>query len=188
MTTAVFPSLLHEDPRYYQLAKGSFSHRAYYAMNRLFVSRTDAGSSSFNYSEFVGNAAAAAISNIYHPAQDRTAIPKRSHLWFSDSLRRLGQRTQGILAGHTPQSASQEESLVPLDTPLPLASGPRRRYRFTLDTRHCLIGRVPANRSIQHHLSCWSDNASTREPSCPAVLHETLARTVSRLINPREDP
>jgi hypothetical protein len=73
MTTAIFPSLLHEDPRYYQLGKGSFSHRAYYAMNRLFVCRTDAGSSSFNYSESVGNAAAAAISNIYHPAQDRTA-------------------------------------------------------------------------------------------------------------------
>lgn len=73
MTTAIFPSLFHEDPRYYHLGKGSFSHRAYYAMNRLFVCRTDAGSSSFNYSESVGNAAAAAISNIYHPAQDRTA-------------------------------------------------------------------------------------------------------------------
>jgi hypothetical protein len=73
MTVAIFPSLLHEDPRYYQLGKGSFSHRAYYAMNRLFVTRTDSGGSRFNYSESVGNAAAAAISNIYHPAQDRNA-------------------------------------------------------------------------------------------------------------------
>src|SRR5215467_13757735 len=33
MTTAVFPSLLHEDPRYYQLGKGSFFHRSYHAIN-----------------------------------------------------------------------------------------------------------------------------------------------------------
>ena len=35
MTTAIFPSLLHEDPRYYQLGRGSFAHRAYHAVNRL---------------------------------------------------------------------------------------------------------------------------------------------------------
>jgi hypothetical protein len=73
MTTAIFPSLLHEDPRYYQMRQGKFSSRAYYSMNRLFVTRTDSGSTRFNYSESIGNAAAAAISNIYHPAEDRTA-------------------------------------------------------------------------------------------------------------------
>jgi len=73
MTTAIFPSLLHEDPRYYQLGKGSFAHRAYHAVNRLFVTRTDAGNDRFNISESVGNAAAAAISNVYHPPEDRTA-------------------------------------------------------------------------------------------------------------------
>jgi hypothetical protein len=73
MTTAVFPSLLHEDPRYYQLGKGRFVHRAYHAVNRLFVTRTDAGGERFNVSESLGNAVAAAISNVYHPAEDRTA-------------------------------------------------------------------------------------------------------------------
>jgi hypothetical protein len=72
MTTAVFPSLLHEDPRYYQLGIGSFKRRAYHAVNRLFVTRTDSGKERFNYSESVGNAAAAAISNIYHAPEDRT--------------------------------------------------------------------------------------------------------------------
>ena len=138
MTTAVFPSLLHEDPRYYQLGKGSFSHRAYYAMNRLFVSRTDAGSSSFNYSEFSAMLRPRqSLISTTRPGPNR--IPKRNHLWFSDSLRWLGQRTQGILAGYTPQSASQEESLVPLDTPVPLALGSRRRcrrYRSKCRVRH----------------------------------------------------
>ena len=73
MTTAIFPSLLHEDPRYYQLGKGRFVHRAYHAVNRLFVIRTDSGHDRFNYSESVGNAVAAALSNIYHAPEDRTA-------------------------------------------------------------------------------------------------------------------
>jgi hypothetical protein len=72
MTTAVFPSVLHEDPRYYQLGKGGFRRRAYHAVNRLFVTRTDSGHDRFNYSESVGNAIAAGISNIYHPDEDRT--------------------------------------------------------------------------------------------------------------------
>src|SRR6266852_2578979 len=73
MTTAVLPSLLHEDPRYYQLGNGRFVHRAYHGINRLFVTRTDSGHDHFNYSESVGNAVAAAISNVYHVPDDRTA-------------------------------------------------------------------------------------------------------------------
>ena len=73
MTVAVFPSLLHEDPRYYQMAKGGFTHRFTYGMSRLFVVHTDSGQTRFNYSESIGNAAAAAMSNIYHPADDRNA-------------------------------------------------------------------------------------------------------------------
>ncbi|MGC0775328.1 MAG: hypothetical protein WB543_20515 [Candidatus Acidiferrum sp.] len=78
MTTAVFPSLLHEDPRYYQMSHGSISHRAYHAVNRLFVTRTDSGHDRFNISESLGNAVAAGISNIYHPAEDRTAARNAS--------------------------------------------------------------------------------------------------------------
>ena len=72
MTTAIFPSILHEDPRYYQRREGSFRSRAAYSVERLFVARTDSGDSDFNYSEIVGNATAAAISNIYHAPEDRT--------------------------------------------------------------------------------------------------------------------
>jgi hypothetical protein len=72
MTTAIFPSALHEDPRYYVLGKGSVARRAFYTVDRLFVTRSDSGESHFNYSEIIGNATAAGISNIYHPADDRT--------------------------------------------------------------------------------------------------------------------
>ena len=72
MTTAVFPSMLHEDPRYYQLGHGSVPHRAFYSVSRLFVCRTDTGQKRFNYSESIGNAVAAGISNAYHAPEDRT--------------------------------------------------------------------------------------------------------------------
>jgi hypothetical protein len=68
MVAAVMPSLLHEDPRFFQTSEGSFSHRAGYAVSRIFVTRTDSGHSRFNYSEIIGSALSAAIStNSYHP-------------------------------------------------------------------------------------------------------------------------
>lgn len=82
MTVAVFPSLLHEDPRYYQMGKGSFARRAYHGVNRLFVTKTDSGRDRFNISETLGNAVAAAISNAYHPPGDRTAARNASTLGF----------------------------------------------------------------------------------------------------------
>ena len=72
MTTAVYPSLLKEDPRYYRMAQGKFSRRLSYPISRLFVTRTDAGNTRCNFSELFGNATAAGISNLYHPAEDRT--------------------------------------------------------------------------------------------------------------------
>jgi hypothetical protein len=68
MVGAVFPSLLHQDPRFFQSGKGGFSRRTEYAVSRIFVTRTDSGHAQFNYSEILGSAVSAAIStNTYHP-------------------------------------------------------------------------------------------------------------------------
>jgi hypothetical protein len=72
MTGAIFPSLLHQDPRYFQMGKGGFFHRTGYAMSRTFVTRADSGHTQFNFSEILGSATAGGISNIYHPPGDRT--------------------------------------------------------------------------------------------------------------------
>lgn len=82
MTVAIFPSLLHEDPRYYQMGQGPFAHRFTFALSRLFVVRTDSGGKRFNYSESIGNATAAAISNVYHADADRTAARNASTFAF----------------------------------------------------------------------------------------------------------
>ena len=74
MTGAVFPSLLHQDPRFFQMSQGSFWHRAGYAVTRIVVTRTDSGHAQFNFSEVLGSGAAAAISTYsYHPSVDQTA-------------------------------------------------------------------------------------------------------------------
>ena len=36
------------------------------------IARTDSGNSRFNYSEFLGNAVAAGLSNVYHAPEERT--------------------------------------------------------------------------------------------------------------------
>jgi hypothetical protein len=80
MTTSVFPTLLHQDPRYFQLGTGNTWHRAIYSVSRIFVTRTDSGELQLNYSEIVGNAVAAGISNTYHP-QDQRTLGKTVSVW-----------------------------------------------------------------------------------------------------------
>jgi hypothetical protein len=72
MTEAVIPSLLREDPRYFRLGTGGFFKRSGYALTRIWVTQTDAGHRTFNFSEIMGAAASAGISNIYYPREDRT--------------------------------------------------------------------------------------------------------------------
>jgi hypothetical protein len=71
MVGGVFPTILKIDPRYFQLGRGSYSHRFGYAISRIFVARTDSGGHMFNIPEFAGNGTAIAISNFYYPAADR---------------------------------------------------------------------------------------------------------------------
>lgn len=72
MTESIFPSFLHEDPRYFRRGYGSVWSRTAYAATRVFITRTDSGGTRFNFSEVLGNATAVAISNSYYP-NDRTA-------------------------------------------------------------------------------------------------------------------
>jgi hypothetical protein len=81
MTAAVLPSLLHQDPRYYQLGRGGFWHRTEYAIGRLFITRSDSGQRQFNFSEVCGAFIAATISTYsYHPDADKN-LPNDLSVW-----------------------------------------------------------------------------------------------------------
>jgi hypothetical protein len=72
MTEGVFPSLLHQDPRYFRKGSGSGWSRLGYAAGQIFWTHGDSGKGQFNYSELLGNSVAVAISNSYY-ADNRTA-------------------------------------------------------------------------------------------------------------------
>jgi hypothetical protein len=79
--TGVYPSLFHQDPRYYRLGDGGFSHRAGYAVTRILVGRQDSGRKVFNFSEVLGSFSSAALAVTFYPQSERD---------FSDVAQRAG--------------------------------------------------------------------------------------------------
>ena len=81
---AVFPSVLHQDPRFFQSGEGGFGRRAWYSVTRIFVTRTDSGHAQFNYSEILGSATGAAISTYsYHPRSTYLSTPTNLHKFIA---------------------------------------------------------------------------------------------------------
>jgi hypothetical protein len=72
MASAVFPSVLHQDPRYFQMGHGGFWRRSEHAVSQVLITRSDSGQKQLNYSELGGGLTAAAISTCsYHPQSER---------------------------------------------------------------------------------------------------------------------
>jgi hypothetical protein len=72
MVEFIFPTVTHEDARYYTLGHGGFLKRTGYALSRAVVTRTDSGNETFNFSEVLGAGSAAGLSNLYYPSAQRT--------------------------------------------------------------------------------------------------------------------
>jgi hypothetical protein len=67
---ALLATILHEDPRYYRMGPGhSIPRRIYYSLTRLIVTRTDKGTTRFNFSGVGGMALGIALSNAYYPGK-----------------------------------------------------------------------------------------------------------------------
>lgn len=67
MTEALYPTLLHQDPRYFRRGKGSSLSRVGYAFGQIVMTHNDSGRAQFNFSEVLGNATSVAISMAYYP-------------------------------------------------------------------------------------------------------------------------
>jgi hypothetical protein len=90
MTEAIYPALLHQDPRYFRRGTGSGWSRLGYAMGQIFWTHRDSGGTQFNYSEIIGNSTAVAISNAYY-SNNRTA---------GDAASKLGTQIGVDMAGN----------------------------------------------------------------------------------------
>ncbi len=72
MAHAVFPSIFHQDPRYFYQGTGTTKSRAYHAVSFAFVTRSDrTGKNVPNYSYVIANLIGGALSNAYYPHANR---------------------------------------------------------------------------------------------------------------------
>ena len=72
LVDAFFPSLLHQDPRYFRKGRGSFKSRLFYAVESEFVTRTDQGALTFNSSGVLGFGVSTALTNAWYPRDSVT--------------------------------------------------------------------------------------------------------------------
>ena len=69
--SAILPSLLKQDPRYFFKGTGSKRSRFFYALANALICKGDNGHWQANYSNVLGSIAAGGISNLYYPEGDR---------------------------------------------------------------------------------------------------------------------
>lgn len=67
-----FPSVVHEDERYYAKGEGPKLKRGIYAASRILITPNYHGHNTFNAAEMLGRGAAQGISLSYYPSSDRT--------------------------------------------------------------------------------------------------------------------
>ena len=68
---AILPAVFHQDPRYFVKGTGSVPARALYAVATTVICKGDNQRWQLNYSNILGNAASAGISNLYYPSTNR---------------------------------------------------------------------------------------------------------------------
>jgi hypothetical protein len=73
LSRGVYPSIFHQDPRYFYKGTGSIRSRMFHAISAAVIARGDDGRWKPNYSHVLGTFSAAGISNLYYPASDRGA-------------------------------------------------------------------------------------------------------------------
>ena len=84
-----YPTIFSQDPRYYRLGLGSPRRRLAHAMTHIWVAHREDGTAIFNFSEWLGTASAVALSNAYHPDNDRG---------FGPAAERVGLDVAGDMA------------------------------------------------------------------------------------------
>jgi hypothetical protein len=89
--TFLFPSLLHQDPRYYRLGSGPFKKRLGHALIRPVLTHKDSGGRAFNWSGTLGSVATSSLSNAYYPEENRRVSTTFSRVAMSVPFRMIDE-------------------------------------------------------------------------------------------------
>jgi len=123
--SAILPSLLKQDPRYFYKGTGTTHSRILYALANAVICKGDDGRWEPNYSSILGSLASGGISNLYYPAKNRDGL----ELTFENTLINIGATAASnllqefVIRKLTPkapgreskvQSAIEELLIVPL--------------------------------------------------------------------------
>jgi hypothetical protein len=115
--SAILPSLLKQDPRYFYKGTGSKRSRILYALANSVICKGDNGRWQPSYSAILGSFAAGAISNLYYPANDRDAA-----LTVQNSLIGIGANAatnllqEFVIRRLTPNTANSANSANPANS------------------------------------------------------------------------
>ena len=113
LSHAVFPSLFHQDPRYFYQGTGSNKSRLYHALSSAFVARSDSGHLMPNYSYLLGAMCSGALSNAYYPHADRGASLVFTNAFVGIAGRAGGTVLQEFLGKRLTKNASASANAKP---------------------------------------------------------------------------
>jgi hypothetical protein len=95
--TAILPSLLHQDPRYFYKGTGSVLSRALYAIASTFACKGDNGRWQPDYSSMISGFAGGGISNLYYPSNSQGARLTINNALLDYGLESVGNLFQEFL-------------------------------------------------------------------------------------------
>ncbi|HEY2548095.1 MAG TPA: carboxypeptidase-like regulatory domain-containing protein [Candidatus Acidoferrum sp.] len=113
--SAILPSLLKQDPRYFYKGTGTKRSRVLYALANAVICKGDNGHWQANYSNIIGSLAAGGISNLYYPAQNRDG----AELTFENTLIGIGATAAAnllqefVIRRLTPNGSSHGSAKLP---------------------------------------------------------------------------
>jgi hypothetical protein len=118
--TSLFPSLLHQDPRYYPRRSGRVLPRAWYAVTQVLLAHKLSGGRTINGAELLGDLFIRSFANAYIPRQDRGFGPTlngAAGAILSDAqsnlLREFAPDIRRIFRKHEPEGAKKLEKKMP---------------------------------------------------------------------------
>jgi hypothetical protein len=79
----LYPTLFHQDPRYYRVGHGTVQGRLGHALAHNFVTTSDSGKRVFNLSEWCTTVTGMVVTNLYHPDAPRGFGPSARRVGFS---------------------------------------------------------------------------------------------------------
>ena len=113
----VFPTLFHQDPRYFRSHQTRIVDRLAYAASRVIIGRSDDGRNVINYSAISGQFVQAAVSNAYVPYRNESvsgtienALAGLSGVAQAQILNEFWPDIKQFLSSHTPGMRQKEPS------------------------------------------------------------------------------